>query len=67
MWASFGFLTLSPLSVKLGQPYPDSLAVGFVFMLISQAFGDRHFTECEISFGTALSAAWSIRAIQGYS
>src|SRR5437867_5136748 len=23
MWASFGVLTLSPLSVKLGQPYSD--------------------------------------------
>src|SRR6266481_4683210 len=29
-----------------------SLAVGFVFMLFSQAFEDRHFTEREISFGT---------------
>jgi hypothetical protein len=41
----------------------DSLAVGFVFTLFSQAFEDRHFTECEISFGTALSAAWAIRAM----
>ncbi len=31
---------------------PDSLAVGFVFMLFSQAFEDRHFTEHEISFET---------------
>jgi hypothetical protein len=28
-----------------------SLAVGFVFTLFSQAFEDRHFRECEISFG----------------
>jgi hypothetical protein len=31
---------------------PDSLAVGFVFTLFSQAFEDRHFTEREISFET---------------
>jgi urease accessory protein UreF len=31
---------------------PKSSAVGFVFTLFSQAFEDRHFTECEISFET---------------
>ena len=31
---------------------PDSLAVGFVFTLFSQAFEDRYFTEREISFRT---------------
>jgi hypothetical protein len=31
---------------------PDSWALGFVFTLFSQAFEDRHFTECEISFET---------------
>jgi hypothetical protein len=30
----------------------DSLAVGFVFTLFSQAFEDRYFTEREISFVT---------------
>jgi hypothetical protein len=30
---------------------PDSLAVGFVFMLFSQAFEYGHFTKCEMSFG----------------
>jgi hypothetical protein len=31
---------------------PESWALGFVFMLFSQAFEDRHFTEREISFET---------------
>jgi hypothetical protein len=29
---------------------PDFLAIGFVFMLFSQAFEDRHFRKREVSF-----------------
>jgi len=36
-------------------------------MLFSQAFEDRHFTECEISFGAALSVARAIRATPSLS
>jgi hypothetical protein len=36
---------------------PDSSAVGLVFMLLSQAFEDRHFTKREISFGTLMSVS----------
>ena len=46
---------------------PESFAVLFVFTLFSQVFEDGHFTEREISFGTALSAARAIRAMPGYS
>jgi len=31
---------------------PESWTIAFVFMLFSQAFEDRRFTECEISFET---------------
>jgi hypothetical protein len=31
---------------------PESWTIAFVFMLFSQAFEDRRFTKCEISFGT---------------
>jgi len=40
--------------------HPESWAIEFVFMLLSQAFEDRHFTKREISFGTLMS----IRAIR---
>jgi hypothetical protein len=36
---------------------PDSLAVGFVFTLFSQAFEDRHFTKREISFVMSRASA----------
>jgi hypothetical protein len=29
---------------------PGPWALGFVFMLFSQAFEDRYFTKCEVSF-----------------
>jgi hypothetical protein len=48
---------------------PDSLAVGFVFTLFSQAFEDRHFTEREISFGTLneLRRTWIVASGLGWS
>jgi len=36
---------------------PESLALGFLFMLIPQAAQHRYFTKREISFATATTAS----------
>jgi hypothetical protein len=41
----------------------DSLAVGFVFTLFSQAFEHRHFTQREISFGNPTILMFALVAV----
>ncbi len=48
---------------------PEPWALGSVFILVSQAFEDRHFTQREISFGTLneLRRTWIVASGLGWS